>query len=428
MNFPDIIRSAASNMMRSKIRTLLTITAIVIGAFTITLTVGLSGGVSSYIDKQLGNLGAENLLIIQPKIESSAPSSGPQKYNPDAMSTSAQAAFTSPTLTNDDMKTIAAIDGLSNVQPSILVNPDYVVGPNKEKYILSVQELYTSMNYDLVAGDVPSITSDASEVILPASYVEVLGFDSAQAAIGQTITFTISTPLTVQHTVTATIAAVQQESILTQQGGASITPTLMKQLYAYQTEGLPASATEKYFAFTAEFNPENEEATASIKKTLEKEGFTGTTIEDQIGIIKQVIDAITAVLVFFGAIALLAASFGIINTLYMSVQERTKEIGLMKAMGMSRSKVFLLFSIEAILIGFWGSVIGAGLAIGAGKIANQIATDTFLKDLPGFELTLFPLGSVLVIIGIVMVIALLAGTLPARRAAKQDPIEALRYE
>jgi putative ABC transport system permease protein len=112
----------------------------------------------------------------------------------------------------------------------------------------------------------------------------------------------------------------------------------------------------------------------------------------------------------------------------MAVQERTKEIGLMKAMGMSGRKVFLLFSIEAVLLGFWGSLLGSLAGVGVGLIANQIARETFLKDLAGFELTVFSVASVAIIMLIIMGIAFLAGTLPARRASKKDPIDALRYE
>ena len=85
---------------------------------------------------------------------------------------------------------------------------------------------------------------------------------------------------------------------------------------------------------------------------------------------KTVIDGIVLVLNAFAIIALLAASFGIVNTLFMSVQERTREIGLMKAMGMGNGRVFSLFSIEAAFIGFLGSAIGVVIAMLAGLRAQ----------------------------------------------------------
>src|SRR5699024_10023236 len=110
--------------------------------------------------------------------------------------------------------------------------------------------------------------------------------------------------------------------------------------------------------------------------------------------IRNIINAITSVLTMFGGIALLAASFGIINTLYMSVQDRTREIGLMKAMGMSGGKIFFSFSVEALLIGFWGSVLGILGAMGASSLINDLATKSFLKELTGFTLLQFNLSSV----------------------------------
>ena len=106
----------------------------------------------------------------------------------------------------------------------------------------------------------------------------------------------------------------------------------------------------------------------------------------------------------------------------------TAEIGLMKAMGMSGAKIFLLFSTEAILLGFWGSLLGILAGIGIGQVANKIASNSILKDLPGFDLLAFPVMSLLTILLIIMTVAFIAGTLPARRAAKQNPIDALRYE
>jgi putative ABC transport system permease protein len=100
----------------------------------------------------------------------------------------------------------------------------------------------------------------------------------------------------------------------------------------------------------------------------------------------------------------------------------------MKSMGMGSSRIFLLFSAEAVMIGFWGSLLGVLVAFGVGHAADKILSKGLLKDLPGLQIVAFPIRSIVIIMVIIMVIAFLAGTLPARRAAKQNPIDALRYE
>lgn len=100
----------------------------------------------------------------------------------------------------------------------------------------------------------------------------------------------------------------------------------------------------------------------------------------------------------------------------------------MKAMGMGSGKVFGLFSLEATVIGFLGSAIGAGIAVVVGSSLSSVLTDTLLADLPGLTLIAFDPASIAATILLVVVIAFLAGTLPAARAAKADPVESPRYE
>jgi len=137
---------------------------------------------------------------------------------------------------------------------------------------------------------------------------------------------------------------------------------------------------------------------------------------------------VTWILNGFALIALLAASFGIVNTLLMSVQERTREIGLMKALGMTSRKVFALFSMEAILIGVMGSIIGVGIGLGVGIGGNTALVQGPLSDVAGLTLFAIDPGAILAVIALIIVIAFIAGTLPARRASKKNPITALRYE
>jgi putative ABC transport system permease protein len=100
----------------------------------------------------------------------------------------------------------------------------------------------------------------------------------------------------------------------------------------------------------------------------------------------------------------------------------------MKAMGMSRGRIFGLFSIEAAFIGLLGSAIGSGLALGIGSLLSDVLSKTVLVDLPGLNILLFTGESVAGVMLLIMGIAFLSGTLPARKAARLNPIEALRYE
>lgn len=192
---------------------------------------------------------------------------------------------------------------------------------------------------------------------------------------------------------------------------------------------MPADQVDRFAQASVRFDAAaDDEQVTALKDRLADAGYTGTTVADQLGTIKAVVDGIVLVLNAFAVIALLAASFGIVNTLLMSVQERTREIGLMKAMGMGSGRVFALFSIEAAFIGFLGSAIGALLAVAAGTGLSGVLSGSLLSDLPGLTLIAFDPVSILTVVLVVMLIAFVAGTLPAARAARADPVQSLRYE
>lgn len=427
MKFIDIVRDANSNLFRSKARTTLTIIAIFIGALTLTITNGIGQGVSKYIDKQLGNLGAEDVIVVQPKIDD-AFGTGPKKYDAEQLSSTGGYGIARPLLQDKDIKNITSVAGVISAEPLLSAAPDYVFGPNNEKYQLTVSAFIAGTNLDLVSGALPDNGSAENELIIPFDFLTVLGFASPNDAIGKQVTIGISSAAGVQREIKATVVGIQEKSLMSL-GGANVNDALMRNLVAVQAEGRPSTAPTGYMAVIARVAKDtNETEMQRIKDALKAKDYDAQTFQDSIGLFKQAIGAIIAVLNFFAIIALVAASFGIVNTLLMAVQERTKEIGLMKAMGLGGGKIFLLFSIEAILLGFWGSLLGSLAGIGVGQIANKVATNTFLKDLPGFTLTSFSFISVAMIMLIIMAIAFVAGTVPARRASRKDPIEALRYE
>lgn len=429
MKISDIIRDANSNLFRSKARTILTVIAIFIGGFTLTVTNGIGDGVSDYIDKQLGNLGAEDVLIVQQRMEDSF-TNGPQKFDEDQSSGSMMGGFgpTIPLLDEKDIETVKAVDGVLSVKPLLGASPDFIEGPSEEKYKLTISAFIDGTNIDLASGIMPDNSSERNEVVLTPDLVPVLGFSSPDEAVGEEVSIGITSAIGERQEVVSTVVGVQERS-LTSIGGSVVNDALVKRLVAVQVEGSVSTAPEGHVALIARVAKDiSDEDLQAIKGTLSDKDYEAMTFQDSIGMLKQVISAIVAVLNIFAVIALVAASFGIVNTLLMSVQERTKEIGLMKAMGLGKGKIFMLFSLEAILLGFWGSLFGSLAGVGAGMVANKVASDTFLKDLPGFNLTSFSAISIAVIMLIIMLIAFVAGTMPARRASNKDPIEALRYE
>jgi len=429
MKLFDLLQTASANILRAKVRTFLTIVAIFIGAMTITLTNGIGTGIKSYVNQQIGNLGATNVLFVQLTNTKTPASSGPAKYkyNPNASVSGGGLGQTQLMMNPHDLAIIQSIPQITNVVPAYSPTPSYIAGTG-DKYQLSLAQQFGGATAAMVAGKGVDGSSSQNQVSVPESYVGPLGYSSNQAVIGQTVTIGITSGEGAQATVQAIVTGVQQKNLIGK-STAYANDVLIDQLNTIQNAGIPTALADTFQTAYATF-PSNLTAAqiTTIKSQLTAKGFTGQTIKDEEATIFTVISAIIIVFDMFGAIALLAASFGIINTLFMSVQERTKEIGLMKALGMSPRRIFTLFSIEAMLIGFWGSVLGVGFAALLGSVINSIGRHGFLKNFPGLSLLTFPASTIAVVILGIMAIAFLAGTLPALRASRKDPIEALRYE
>jgi len=429
----DIFGSAISNTFRSKTRTILTILAIFVGAFTLTLTSGLGTGINAYIDDTVTSIGAADVMTItKTSGDASGIASGPVEYNPDAVASGQPGppGSTVVALTPADLDTLSGVEGVLDVQATRSISPDYIQFDGGTKYVVGVGSLVAGQSIPLIAGANPESSSADLQLVLPESYVEPLGMDDGDSAVGQTVTVAITDAERTQHLVDATIVGVAEEG-LASPTGASIVPNdaLSDALFDLQNLGIPADQVERYAQASVWFDPASTDAEiAALKDRLADAGYTASTVEDQLGMFKTVIDGIVLVLNAFAIIALLAASFGIVNTLFMSVQERTREIGLMKAMGMGNGRVFTLFSIEAAFIGFLGSAIGVVFAMLAGSAISSALSGSLLADLPGLTLIAFDPMAIVVIILVVMAIAFLAGTLPAARAARADPVESLRYE
>jgi len=148
-------------------------------------------------------------------------------------------------------------------------------------------------------------------------------------------------------------------------------------------------------------------------------GFQLQTAEDLLGQIREILDLLTGFVTGIALISLVVGAIGIANIMLVSVTERTREIGIMKAVGAQNRDVLQLFLTEAVILGVVGAILGTVLGAGVGFAATEVI---------GIETYVFPSfwAGVAVLVGIV--VGVVAGLYPAWNAAKTDPIDALRYE
>jgi hypothetical protein len=167
-----------------------------------------------------------------------------------------------------------------------------------------------------------------------------------------------------------------------------------------------------------------------VRKRITDLGFGSFSIVDQLDQIRTVFLIIDSVLGLLGGISLLVASFGIANTMIMSILERTREIGIMKAIGAEDREIKLIFFVEAAVIGVFGGVIGTLLAWGIDGVANRLAYRFILKPQGASFVDFFSLPPYLSLGAIMfaLVVSILAALYPAARAARIDPVRALRHD
>jgi putative ABC transport system permease protein len=174
---------------------------------------------------------------------------------------------------------------------------------------------------------------------------------------------------------------------------------------------------------------EDMKMTKAVVDTLKHKGLNVFAFSEELKEIKRAFIIMDSLLGAIGLIALVVAALGIINTMLMSILERTREIGIMKSIGGSEGEIKIIFFVEAASIGMIGAVFGLGLGWVVTRIANAVMnTQLRPQDLPVVDLFSFPLWLMLGAIAFSVFISLAAGLYPAIRAARIDPVKALRHD
>src|SRR5690606_2203989 len=156
MTFLEILSTALGNTFRSRLRTALTVLAIFVGAFTLTLTNGLGVGIKSYIDSQVASLGGQDLMSVAKTSTLEATGlggdDGPRKYDPEASFFTVRSGMQFEAITSADLDVLRQIGGVASVEPVRVVAPDYVAYGDGEKYEMMVSPAPSGIQLDLAEG------------------------------------------------------------------------------------------------------------------------------------------------------------------------------------------------------------------------------------------------------------------------------------
>lgn len=428
MKFFDLIKIANRNLFRNKLRTFLTIMAIFVGSFTLILTNGLGDGLRDYVENQVKSLEGNSILFVRKKLESEDKPVKPEESLEYKESTQDEAGNTiDPNSFNVSLPQMEAVvkdfPEVKKITPRYTINAEYLTVSGDKKYrVLGLGMLSEGVTQKTETG---RTIDGENQILIPLSLAKAMS-ENISSLVGKEATLGYKVGQTGElKTMSLTIVGVATKGFMTNFNSFVDSATARK-IYEEQTAG--TDNYNKFQSFTFQLNSSDDQTIESVKKKLGEKGFAAESFADQKKRTYDGVGILQIGLNFFAFIALLAASFGIINTLIVAVMERTKEIGLQKALGMGRWIIFALFSLESVLIGFWGAMAGVVGGIIIGTITNLILGKTYLESFEGYSLFAFKPLSIIFVVLLVCLIAFLAGVMPALRASRLNPIEALRYE
>ncbi len=402
MNFLETFRVALEAILSNKVRSGLTMLGVIIGVLAVILLVSIGEGARLYITKELTGLGT-NLLIITPG--KTTTSGG---FHPPS-------AGTVRKLTYDDSlalrrrawlltDAVPIVLGTGRIKYRNLGRDTMVIGTTPE--FQRVRNLFVGVGSFVSQADVDS---KAKVVVLGTKVKEELFGD--RNALGQVVMLSDAR---------YRIVGVMQKK------GTSLGWDVDDVLFIPVTSGQELFDTDTLFEILAS-TPRAEDvdrAISQIKDILirrhaHKEDFTIQTQGAMLSTMNTILGVLTAVLGGIAGISLLVGGIGIMNIMLVSVRERTREIGIRKALGARNRDVMAQFMIEAMTLSGVGGVIGIILGVGLALLIPM-----FVTVLP----TSVSTWSILMAFSFSVAVGVFFGVYPARKAALQDPIQALRYE
>jgi putative ABC transport system permease protein len=420
MKFNDIFSMSLNSLTHRKLRSWLTVLGIVVGVASVVALVSIGQGLQQSITSQLGGLGA-NLITI---------SLGYQRAGGGFGFGGERATISSSNLTDSDIRTIRATPGIQYVDG--IVSGNAKVSFASQTTSLSIQGVDTSVWKYMITTKLESgrylSTGD--------TYVVVVGYNVAHGLFKKDMQ--LNSIISIEGHSFRVVGILQQAGGF---GGGGERTIYISKNDARQVLDTGLSSIQ-YSSISAQVSQSSDMQTVVNQLTTNlmlirhvtnsTRDFTVSSSLSAQQSISSISNTITYFLGGIASISLLVGGIGIANTMFMSVVERTRQIGVLKSLGTTNNEIMKIFLTEAGLIGLIGGIIGAIFGIIMSGLISLIGGGNFLSFGPrnstqGFQTVVTP-QVIILVIGFSLFIGAISGLFPARRAAKLEPVEALRYE
>lgn len=392
----DLIRESINNLKRARVRTYLTLLGVVIGIAAIVSLVSIGSGLSVSVENQLDALGAETIFVIP---------GGFQTIRTQ--------------VTKEDVDEIESISGVENAVP--IYTDNAIMEFNGKKVNVSISatdardaEIFDSTGFFDVEEGRQFERNESTSVLI--------GNNVGKNFFDEEINIRKQIKINGENFKVIGILKAQAQSF---GGGPDTGNTIYMPIEGF--ERISDDLSPGIIFAVAESKLDVPEVADEIEEYFEdkygEDSIRVSTTEQLLDQINSLVGVLTIFVMGLAGISLVVGGIGIMNAMITSVLERTKEIGLMKALGASNNKILTIFLLESALIGLVGGIIGIIVGFGLAEIIAFIGTES------GFALA--AVKNIDIILGALffgIVVGVASGFYPAKRAAKLDPVEALRYE
>jgi len=463
MRFSDYIEQSFSNLLKKKVRTFLTTFGVVIGVGALVSMISFGKGIQKNITDTFEELELFNYISVYPRggssrdlqpgrdpDEAQAPATAPTDASPDS-GTDGQGSI----LDDDFIREVTKIEGVESAFPEVRF-PSLVRFRDKERSCL-IQvlpaDICRSGLMKLRAGRAYE-PNEPNGLVVSDSMLRRMKITEPQSVIGDkieiatlTVDFSLSNLPNIiafiqgrglpfsQNNYTFTIVGVAEMGFggpMPLRSDVYIAPAAsntMKKLSLTSIWDLFQTPGRREGYSVVNIRLSSPKYVESVKTKMEDRGLRAFALIDHLEEVRTGFLFMDMILFAIGMVAITVAALGIINTMVMSILERFKEIGIMKAVGASNRDIKKIFFFESGVIGFLGGLFGLGLGWAVSMIINQVANYFLARQgVPHMNYFSFPWWLCLGAIAFSILVSLAAGVYPTLRAARVDPVVALRHD